>query len=48
MKYREVEKKLRKLGCAEINTGGRGSHRKWINSANNRGAPLPDCEEAKI
>ncbi len=31
MKYREVEKKLRKLGCVEIKRRGGGSHRKWYN-----------------
>ena len=42
MKYREAAKKLHNLGCVVINIGGKGSHRKWINPANNRGAPLPD------
>ena len=42
MKYREAAKKLRTLGCIEINVGGKGSHRKWINPSNNNGAPLPD------
>lgn len=41
MKYREVEKKLKKLGCFEIKSKS-GSHRKWINPAVNQGAPLPD------
>ena len=41
MKYREVEKKLRKLGCLELKSKG-GSHRKWINPITNRGAPVPD------
>ena len=31
MRYREVEKKLRKLGCLELRRKGGGSHRKWIN-----------------
>lgn len=31
MRYREVEKKLRKLGCFEIVRRGGGSHRKWHN-----------------
>ena len=42
MRYREVEKKLKKLGCIEINTKSGGSHRKWINPALGRGAPVPD------
>ena len=41
MKYREVEKKLRKLGCIELKSKG-GSHRKWVNQATERGAPVPD------
>lgn len=41
MKYREVEKKLRKLGCVELKSKG-GSHRKWINPIENCGAPVPD------
>ncbi len=31
MRYREVEKKLRGLGCQELRRKGGGSHRKWIN-----------------
>jgi mRNA interferase HicA len=41
VRYREVEKKLRKLGCVELGSKG-GSHRKWINPAEGRGAPIPD------
>ena len=41
MKYREVEKKLRKLGCLELKSKG-SSHRKWINPTTDRGAPVPD------
>ena len=41
MRYREVEIKLRKLGCIELPSKG-GSHRKWINPQTNRGAPVPD------
>ncbi|CAN5201096.1 hypothetical protein BH20ACI2_BH20ACI2_08710 [soil metagenome] len=36
MKYREVEKKLKKLGCIELKGNG-GSHRKWINPSLGRG-----------
>ncbi len=42
MKYREVAKKLRKLDCIEIDVGGKGSHRKWINLSKNMGSPVPD------
>ncbi len=31
MRYREIEKKLRKLGCIETRRKGGGSHRKWHN-----------------
>ena len=31
MRYREIDKKLRKLGCVEIKRKGGGSHRKWYN-----------------
>jgi mRNA interferase HicA len=41
VRYREVEKRLRELGCFEIKSKG-GSHRKWINPALGRGAPIPD------
>jgi mRNA interferase HicA len=33
VKYRETEKKLRKLGCHELPRRGGGSHRKWYNPA---------------
>jgi len=41
MRYREVEKKLKKLGCIELKSKG-GSHRKWINPSLGRGSPVPD------
>lgn len=31
MRYREVVKKLNKLGCVEVKRKGGGSHRKWYN-----------------
>ena len=31
MRYREIDKRLRKLGCIEIKRKGGGSHRKWYN-----------------
>lgn len=33
MKYREVAKKLARLGCLEKPRKGGGSHRKWFNPA---------------
>lgn len=41
MKYREVAKKLRKLGCVELPRKG-GSHCKWHNPATNKGSIVPD------
>lgn len=41
MKYREVAKKLRSLGCYEI-LHSDGSHRKWFNPQTNRATSIPD------
>ena len=42
MKYREVSKKLKALGCEELPRRGAGSHRVWHNLKNGKIAPLPD------
>ncbi|MBI4530940.1 MAG: type II toxin-antitoxin system HicA family toxin [Candidatus Latescibacteria bacterium] len=42
MKYQEVVRKLRKLGCREIPRRGGGSHRKWHNPASGSIVPIPD------
>jgi predicted RNA binding protein YcfA (HicA-like mRNA interferase family) len=42
VKYREVAKKLQKLGCQEIPRRGGGSHRKWHNPATGGIVPIPD------
>jgi mRNA interferase HicA len=42
MRYQEVADKLQKLGCAELPRRGGGSHRKWVNPATGRFAPIPD------
>jgi predicted RNA binding protein YcfA (HicA-like mRNA interferase family) len=42
MKYREVESRLKVLGCVEIARHGGGSHRKWFNPVPQRGAVVPD------
>ena len=42
MIYREVARKLRRLGCQELPRRGGGSHRKWYNTAMNRGTTIPD------
>jgi len=40
--YKEITRKLRALGCREIPRRGRGSHRKWVNPAMERGTVIPD------
>jgi mRNA interferase HicA len=42
MTYREASRKLNKLGCQEIPRRGGGSHRKWLNTANQQITALPD------
>jgi len=42
MRYREVSRRLRALGCEELARHGKGSHRVWRNPANGCIAPLPD------
>jgi len=42
MNYREVIKKLSKLGCEEIPRRGGGSHRKWFNPITQKVAIIPD------
>ena len=41
MKYSEIARKLKKLGCDEIPRRGKGSHRKWINKAAAKGTVIP-------
>jgi mRNA interferase HicA len=40
--YRDVVRKLKKLGCDEIPRRSGGSHRKWVNSTSGAGTILPD------
>jgi predicted RNA binding protein YcfA (HicA-like mRNA interferase family) len=42
MTYREAARKLNKLGCQELPRRGGGSHRKWLNPANQQVTVLPD------
>lgn len=42
MKYREVARKLKTLGCEEIPRRSDGSHHKWHNPLNGRISPVPD------
>ena len=42
MKYREVARKLKSLGCEETPRKGSGSHRKWRNPVIGRTTVVPD------
>jgi len=42
MKYAEVARRLRSLGCEELPRRGSGSHRKWHNPALQRATVVPD------
>ncbi|MBI3467366.1 MAG: type II toxin-antitoxin system HicA family toxin [Planctomycetes bacterium] len=42
MTYRDAARKLKALGCQELPRRGGGSHRKWLNPANQRTTTLPD------
>ncbi len=42
MKYREISRKLKALGCEEIPRRGAGSHRVWHNPASDKIAPIPN------
>lgn len=48
MRYLEISKKLRGLGCQELERRGKGSHRKWYNPGNNRIAVIPDWGKKEI
>jgi len=41
MRYRELAKRLRQLGCEELRQG-KGSHRVWYNPATGKAAAAPD------
>jgi len=42
MTYREVARRLRVLGCHELDRRSKGSHRKWFNSNIGRATVIPD------
>jgi predicted RNA binding protein YcfA (HicA-like mRNA interferase family) len=42
VKYREVARKLRTLGCEELPRRSGTSHRKWYNPLADRIAPVPN------
>ncbi len=50
MKYRQFSKKLKSLGCQEIPSRGKGSHRMWLNPHTNLSAviPYPGRKDLKI
>jgi len=41
MRYRELAKRLRQLGCEEVRSG-KGSHRIWYNPKTGKTATVPD------
>ena len=41
MRYRDVAKRLKKLGCRELRQG-KGSHRIWYNPETNQVTSVPD------
>jgi hypothetical protein len=42
MKYREISRKSKALGCEEFPRRGADSHRVWHNPVTDHIAPLPD------
>ena len=42
LRYREVTRKLARLGCVEDTRRRRGSHRKWFNPSTRRSTSVPD------
>lgn len=42
MKYREIARKLKTLGCEELPRRGKGSHRIWLNPASGKISPVPN------
>jgi predicted RNA binding protein YcfA (HicA-like mRNA interferase family) len=41
MRYREISKRLKKLGCRQLRQG-KGSHRIWLNPETKQIASVPD------
>ena len=42
MNYRDVAKRLKKVGCQELSRRSGGSHRKWYNPTTERATVVPD------
>ena len=47
MRYRQLAKRLRNLGCEELRSG-KGSHRIWHNPVTNGLATIPDWGSADL
>ena len=41
MKYRTLAKLLKKHGCVEMKSEGKGSHRKWYNPKSKKATTVP-------
>ena len=48
MKYRDIARKLARLGCVEIPRRGDGSHRKWHNPAGGKATVIPDWQSKDL
>jgi mRNA interferase HicA len=48
MKYHEVARKPKALGCQEVPRKGKGSHRKWHNPATNHSTVVPDWKGREL
>jgi predicted RNA binding protein YcfA (HicA-like mRNA interferase family) len=48
VKYRDVARKLARLGCVEIPRRGDGSHRKWNNPAAGKATVVPDTQSKDL
>ncbi len=42
MRYRELAKRLKKLGCKELPRKSKGSHHKWYNPETRKIVPIPN------
>jgi predicted RNA binding protein YcfA (HicA-like mRNA interferase family) len=50
VRYRDVARKLTRLGCQELPRRSGGSHRKWFNPATDQATVVPDwgAKELKL
>lgn len=47
MRYRDIAKRLKELGCEELRLG-KGSHRIWLNPENQKIATIPDWQRKDL